>query len=122
MARLPSWLRRAALGTRLTIVTLVVLALSQPLWGHTSESSTVVFAVDRSESLSAEARQASDNFVSQAMSQLNDKRRAGVVAFARDAAVERSIDATGGSQRASVRADGTNVAEAIHLARSMMPR
>ena len=31
MARLPRWLRRSALGTRLAIVTLIVLSLSQPL-------------------------------------------------------------------------------------------
>src|SRR5579885_1358732 len=114
MSRLPAWLRRAALGTRLTIVTLVVLALAQPLWGHTSEAMTVVFAVDKSESLSADA------FVNQALSQLNDKRRAGVIDFGRDAAVERPIDAVGGqSQGVAVRADGTNIAEALHLARSM---
>lgn len=123
MSRLPAWLRRAALGTRLTIVTLVVLALAQPLWGHTSEAMTVVFAVDKSESLSADAKQAADAFVNQALSQLNDKRRAGVIDFGRDAAVERPIDAVGGqSQGVAVRADGTNIAEALHLARSMMPR
>src|SRR5918911_493568 len=65
MARLPRWLRRAALGTRLAIVTLIVVGLSQPLLGRTSESVSVVFALDRSESVSQEARQASDSFVSQ---------------------------------------------------------
>lgn len=122
MARLPTWLRRAALGTRLMIVTLVVLALSQPLLGRTSDSLAVVFAVDRSESLSEAARQASDSFVNQALSQVSDKRKAGIVAFGRDAVVERPIDAVGQHQAARVQADGTDVADAIHLARSMMPR
>lgn len=123
MARLPSWLRRGALGTRLVIVGLVVMALSQPLWGHTSESMAVVFAVDRSESLSAQARQAQDQFVSQALQGVSEKRKAGVVAFGREAVVERPIDAVVGAQpAATVRSDGTNVADAIHLARSMMPR
>lgn len=123
MARLPSWLRRAALGTRLAIVSLVVLALSQPLWGHTSDSMAVVFAVDRSESLSGIARQFQDNFVNQALQSVSEQRKAGVVAFGREAAVERPIDAVVGAQQpAAVRTDGTNLADAIHLARSMMPR
>src|SRR5213076_3127405 len=84
MSRLPSWLRRAALGTRLLIVTLIVMALSQPLLGHTSDSVSVVFAVDRSESVSQEARQNATNFVNQTLQQVNDTHRAGVVAFGRD--------------------------------------
>src|SRR5207248_2170194 len=91
MSRLPSWLRRAALGTRLLIVTLIVLALSQPLLGHTSDAVSVVFAVDRSESVSQEARQNATNFINQTLQQVSETRRAGVVAFGREAQVERPI-------------------------------
>ncbi|HEY3110035.1 MAG TPA: VWA domain-containing protein [Chloroflexota bacterium] len=122
MARLPRWLRRSALGTRLAIVTLIVVALSQPLLGRTSESVSVVFALDRSESVSQEARQASDGFVGQAMQQLSETRRAGVVVFGRDAAVERPIGGSSAPGQVQIRPDGTNVAEALHLARSMLPR
>src|SRR5690349_8014664 len=123
MARLPAWLRRAALGARLAMVTLIVLALSQPLLGRTSESVSVVFAVDRSESVSNEARQAAESFVSQALQQVSEDKRAGVVAFGREAVVERPL--TGGEadpQRVQFRRDGTNIAEALHLSRSMLPR
>jgi Mg-chelatase subunit ChlD len=123
MARLPVWLRRAALGTRLAMVTLIVLALSQPLLGRTSESVSVVFAVDRSESVSNEARQAAESFVSQALQQVSEDKRAGVVAFGREAVVERPL--MGGEadpQRVQFRRDGTNIAEALHLSRSMLPR
>src|SRR5215212_352581 len=88
MARLPRWLRRSALGTRLAIVTLILLALANPLLGRTSESVSVVFAVDRSESVSAEAQQAAESFVSQALQQTDQSRRAGEVRFGRDAGVE----------------------------------
>src|SRR4051812_36860209 len=74
MSRLPSWLRRAALGTRLAIISLIVLALAQPLLGRTSESVSVVFAVDRSESVSQEARLAADSFVGQALQQVSDSK------------------------------------------------
>ncbi len=123
MARLPSWLRRAALGTRLTIVSLFVMSLAQPLVGRTSDTTSVVFAIDRSDSVSAEARSTADNFVHQSLQQLSDKKRAGVVSFARNATVERPVDGPNGvSQRVEIRPDGTNLAEAIHLARSMLPR
>lgn len=123
MARLPRWLRRAALGTRLAIVTLIVVALAQPLLGRTSDAVSVVFAVDRSDSVSAESRQAADAFVGQALQQVGEGRRAGVVGFARESTVERPL--VGGDapvQRVQVRPDGTNVAEALRLARSMLPR
>src|SRR5919198_565471 len=122
MARLPRWLRRSALATRLAIVTLIVVALAQPLLGRTSESVSVVFALDRSESVSQEARQASDNFVGQALQQVSDTHRAGVVAFGRDAAVERPIGGSVAPGQVQIRPDGTDVAEALHLARSMLPR
>jgi Ca-activated chloride channel family protein len=123
MARLPSWLRRAALGTRLTIVTLFVLGLAQPLWGRTSEAVSVVYALDRSESVSPEARAQAETFVNQAIGQLNDKHRAGVVGFGRDTAVERPIEGPNGIwQRPEIRGDASDLGEAIHLARSMFPR
>ena len=53
--------------TATKIIMVVLLALAQPMWGHTSESITVVFAVDKSESLSNDAKQAADNFVSQGL-------------------------------------------------------
>src|SRR5687768_17371798 len=123
MARLPGWLRRAALGTRLAIVTLFVLGLAQPLWGRTSEAVSVVFAVDRSESVSPEARTQADTFVNQAIGQLSDRYRAGVVGFGHDTAVERPIEGPNGTwQRPEIRGDASNLGEAIHLARSMFPR
>jgi hypothetical protein len=122
MARLPRWLRRSALGTRLLIVTLIVVALSQPLLGRTSESVSVVFAIDRSESVTQEARQASDGFVGQALQQVSDTRRAGVVGYGREAAVERPLGGQAAAGQVMVRPDGTDVAEALHLARSMLPR
>src|SRR6266511_4203838 len=92
MARLPTWLRRAALGTRLAIVSLLVLGLAQPLWGRTSESLSVVFALDRSESMSPEARTQAETFVNQTIQQLGDNRRVGVVGLGRETAVERPLD------------------------------
>ncbi|HEV8634757.1 MAG TPA: VWA domain-containing protein [Chloroflexota bacterium] len=123
MARLPVWLRRAALGTRLLIVGLVVVGLARPLWGRTSEAVSVVFALDRSESISPEARAQAEGFVTQTIQQLGEKRRVGVVGFGRDTAVERPLEGPGGVwERPSVRGDGSNIGEAIHLARSMFPR
>src|SRR5262245_38336338 len=123
MARLPAWLRRAALGTRLLIVTLFVLGLAQPLLGRTSESLSVVFALARSESMSPEARAQAESFVNQTVQQLGENRRVGVVGFGRETAVERPLDGAAGSwDRPAIRADGSNIGEAIHLARSMFPR
>src|SRR5262245_34518456 len=123
MARLPAWLRRAALGTRLAIVTLLVLGIAQPLLGRTSEAVSVVFALDRSESMSPEARAQAESFVSQTAQQLGEGRRVGVVGFGHETAVERPLDgASGNWDRPPVRGDASNIGEAIHLARSMFPR
>src|SRR5207244_5696088 len=81
-----------------------------------------VCAVAPAESVWQEARQNAINFGNQTLQQVNDTHRAGVVAFGRDAQVERPIGGSAAPGTVQVRPDGTNVAEAIHLARSMLPR
>ncbi|TAK24919.1 MAG: VWA domain-containing protein [Chloroflexota bacterium] len=123
MARLPAWLRRAALVTRLTIIALLVIALARPLIGRASGATSVVFAVDRSLSVSSDARAAADSFVAQALALTSSDRRAGIVGFGRDTAIERPIDGPAGvTQPVVLQTDGSDMSEAIRLARSMFPR
>ncbi|HUE76113.1 MAG TPA: VWA domain-containing protein [Chloroflexota bacterium] len=123
LRRMPAWLRRSAMGLRLIIVTLLILALAQPLFGRQSEDISVVFALDESASITPEARAAAQAFVDQAIAQVNEKHRAGLVVFGRDSVVRRSIDGAQVTETSeSPDVTGTNLAEVLRLSRSMMPR
>src|SRR5688500_2503588 len=79
LRRLPAWMRRTAMTLRLLIVTLFVLGLAQPLLGRTSEDISVIFALDESVSIAPETRANAEAFIQQALAQVNDKNRAGIV-------------------------------------------
>jgi len=123
MARFPAWLRRAAIATRVSIVVLVVLSLTRPMLGTESDARSVIFAVDRSDSVSRASQEAADSYVAGAIRSLAARQNAGVVSFGRSTAIERPLEGVGApGQVVQVPSDGTDLGEAIRLARSMFPR
>ncbi|MBN1485166.1 MAG: VWA domain-containing protein [Chloroflexia bacterium] len=114
---------RLALALRLLLLTCLILALAGLQGVRRSKALTVVFVLDRSESLSPEQRQAAETWVGQAIAAMPLGDRAAVVAFGQDALVERvpsnspvldpvtSIPLTGGS----------DIAGAIRLGLALLP-
>jgi Mg-chelatase subunit ChlD/uncharacterized membrane protein len=123
LRRFPPTLARLIMVLRLTIVGLVLLALAQPAVGRPSDLATVVFLVDGSDSIPPESRAAVERFVLEAQRLAGDRQKVAIVTFGRDAVVEKSLDGPPvGQLRWLVRGDATNVAEALHLARTLFPR
>ena len=121
LARLPVGARRVALATRFAIVSLVVLALAQPSLIHPNDNLAVVFAVDASDSVSPEVRDAAESWVRQAMRALTPKDQAAVISFGAEARIEKGFGAPLAGESGQPRTDGTNVAQALHLAQAIFP-
>ncbi len=88
---LGKWRRRVALGLRLLVATLLVLALAEPNWLELARRISVLFVVDVSSSIDQAELQNALNYVNQAVATQRDTARgdrAGVVVFGRDAATE----------------------------------
>lgn len=122
LRRLPAWMRRSAMGLRLLIVTLFVLSLAQPLLGRASDDVSVVFALDHSASVSPETRAQAEAFIQQALAQVDEKHRAGLVVFGQESIVRRSIDgAQVTAPTLEPEGSATNLADALRLSRSLLP-
>lgn len=89
------WQRRASLAVRVLLILLLALALSGPKLVTQSDQLLVVFAVDRSRSISEKSQAAADAFVDNAMEHIGN-HRAIVLPFAATpmGEVEANPDAT----------------------------
>ena len=74
-------LSRVALLWRLAVVTLLTLGLAEPMIASGSATGGVVFVVDHSDSIGAEARDAADRWLRDALSAAPATQRAAIVAF-----------------------------------------
>ncbi|MBO9309565.1 MAG: VWA domain-containing protein, partial [Chloroflexi bacterium] len=125
LPRLPHRRRRdtASLILRLIIVTLIILSLAGLQAVQTSDKLAVVFLVDASDSIDAAARAQAEQYIREAMARMTPNDRAGIVAFGKNALVERSVSAAkefSGIASVPIRLD-TNIAEAIRLGLAMLP-
>ena len=80
--------RLASNLVRGALVTVLVLALARPAARGLDERLTVVFAVDASESIGGEGREAMARYLAAAKAVMGQHDRAAVVVYARDAVVE----------------------------------
>ena len=74
-------LQRVALLWRLAVVTLLAVGLAEPMIASGSATGGAVFVVDRSASIGAEARDAADRWLRDALAAAPPTRRAAIVAF-----------------------------------------
>src|SRR5690242_9194398 len=81
--------RRLSLSLRIILLTLVVFALAGLGVARAAEKLSVVFLVDRSDSVSATERAAQAAYLQSAISGMKEGDTAGVVAFGADALVDR---------------------------------
>ncbi|MDX2036371.1 MAG: glutamine amidotransferase [Isosphaeraceae bacterium] len=80
--------RLMAVGLRVAVITLIVLALAEVQSVRTSDKLAALFVIDTSESIPVEMRRATYQYVTKASKKRRSDDLAGVVVFGRDASVE----------------------------------
>src|SRR5438552_4320654 len=115
--------RRLSLALRVGVIVLLVLAISGLELVRASDRLSVVFLVDRSDSMSASQKAQQDDYVRSAIAAMGAEDAAGVVAFGADALVDRPVTTDKSPpDLASRPAPGyTNLADAIRLGLAVAP-
>jgi uncharacterized membrane protein len=113
----------SSLILRLLIVVLLVFTLAGAQITRAMEKLSVVFLVDASDSIDANARSQAEEYIRRAMATMTTDDRAGLVVFGQNALVERPLSTAkelAGLTSAPVRLN-SNLAEALRLALAMFP-
>ncbi len=122
---MPTWRSRLSLGTRLLLISLVILALADLRLTLPADQLAVVFLVDRSESMGAQDREWQAGWVGEALRQAGPRDQAGLVVFGLDAVVEHSVRPARGQRdgrlTSMVDPQGTDLASALRLAQASFP-
>ncbi|HSF32374.1 MAG TPA: VWA domain-containing protein [Candidatus Tectomicrobia bacterium] len=115
--------RSLVLILRVLMAALVVLALSGLSVENPTEQVNVMFALDASDSVGAEGREAALDFVQRALKQMKKGDQAGLIVFGEDASVELALqpDATVPKIDSTVSGRGTDLAHAIDVALAQFP-
>jgi uncharacterized membrane protein len=113
----------ASLVIRLTLVTLVVLALAGAQIVRSGDRLAVVFLVDASDSVGTTATEDALDQARETMRGMGDNDLAGVILFGADAQVARAISANRelGTIRAAPDTGNSNIAAALRLALALLP-
>jgi len=121
------WQRWVSLAVRALILALLVLALSGLNLLRATREQFVVFALDRSQSVGDDARQAADDFVSRASSRAGRNRYA-ILPFAAEPGMIRAGEAAAHASGSNERKDakpldpqGTDIAAALEVAAAAIP-
>jgi uncharacterized membrane protein len=113
----------ASLALRSALIGCLVLALAGAQLRLPARSSTTVFLVDASHSVSAEQRDRAEAFVREALAAMRPNDRAGVVTFGQEALVTRALDTA--PQRYALplvpSASATDIRAAIQLGLALLP-
>ncbi|MEZ6050439.1 MAG: VWA domain-containing protein [Planctomycetaceae bacterium] len=113
-----------ALMTRLLLIGLFVMVMAEPRSVRTSDTLTVVFAVDSSDSVGDGAVERAMDFVAAAGAGKPDKDNAGVVFFGRNAAVElppRQSFPFEKNKNVQITPDATDLERVLTLSAAMIP-
>ena len=115
--------RSLVLTLRVLMIALVVLSLSGLSVENTTEQVNVMFALDTSDSVGEEGREAALSFVQRAMKQMKKGDQAGLIVFGQDASVELALqpDATVAQIASTVSERATDIAQAIEVALAQFP-
>lgn len=119
-----SLLRRwTAIGLRLILLGLLALALADARWARSTDSLSVIFLLDQSDSLGATARQDALAFIQDALAAMPADDSAGVVVFGENALVEetprQNLQLSDVSSTLST--GYTNIADAVRLGMALFP-
>jgi uncharacterized membrane protein/Mg-chelatase subunit ChlD len=121
--------RRATMAflVRMLLVGIFVLALAEPRAVRTSDTLSVVYAIDMSDSIGEGSTDAALQFLAQTVTQKPEKDQAGLVVFGRNAAAELPprqafpFDSASVSINSRVDRDATNIEQALSLSAAMLP-
>lgn len=117
------WRRWTALGIRILIVLLVVLAMAGLQWLRPIEGMNVFFLLDRSDSIPSSQQEAAREYVNKTAAQKKQNDQVGVLVFGTEASIETSINPAIDLQKihAVVGAERTDLASAIRLGTAAFP-
>lgn len=115
--------RRLSLGLRFAIIILLVLALSGASIVRASDRLSVVFLVDRSDSVSVDQQAREEQYVRAAIAGMGQDDSAGVVVFGANALVDRPVlsDKSPPDLASAPTTTFSNLAEAIRLSMAIAP-
>lgn len=115
--------RRWSLGLRLAIVVLLVLSLAGTGIVRADQRLSVVYLLDRSDSVSAEAQAQQAEYVRQAIADLREGDQAGVIVFGSDALVDRPVlpDKAAPDLASAPSTTYSNLADALRLGLAVAP-
>ncbi len=119
----PQRQHRWAVALRLIVVTLLVTSLAQPLLIQPVEQTTVLFLVDRSASVSIEARTAQESFIGDALQGADPDDISGVVVFGAESRIDAAL-ASGRvpeSIRTVVDDTATDISSALRASAALLP-
>ncbi|MGD9854955.1 MAG: VWA domain-containing protein [Planctomycetaceae bacterium] len=124
MLFLRPWLKRAGVtgAIRLTIVCLLLLALTGPEWNRGGEGIDVVIVVDRSRSMPADSHRNVLELIHNIENNLNPGDRAAIVTFGSAAQVERELsrDANFENYTREILPDGSDLHDALLAALNLI--
>jgi uncharacterized membrane protein/Mg-chelatase subunit ChlD len=114
---------RVALGLRLVIAALLVLALAQTQLVRINRDLAVMFVLDNSDSLSAAAKTRAARFIDEAARRKKPSDRWGAVVFGRDAQIELAPGTQSSLEgiKTVVPGEFTDIAAAMRLASASLP-
>jgi uncharacterized membrane protein/Mg-chelatase subunit ChlD len=112
-----------ALLTRLTVVALFIILLAEPRAVRKSDTLSVVYALDVSDSMGEKVSDQALSWVMQSVQKKPEKDEAGLVVFGRDAAVELPPRQAFPFETINSRVakDGSDLAKALALSAAMLP-
>lgn len=115
--------KRWALGIRLSVLTLICLALSEVHLIHPNRSLTVLFLVDGSRSMSDQQKEQAQRFIQESLPHKRPKDTVGVLSFGKEADVKMlPVESPGRpTTRHGGPANATNLAQALETALPLIP-
>src|ERR671923_2692878 len=115
--------RGLVLTLRVLMIALVVLGLSGLSVENATEQVNVIFALDASDSVGEEGREAALSFVQRAMRQMKQGDQAGLTVFGEDASVELALQPHAAVAKidSTVSGRATDIAHAIEVALAQFP-
>ena len=114
---------RWAVMARMVAATLLVVAAAGPFLERGVSTRSVLFLVDRSASVGAEARTAQEDYMRQALAEAVPPERAGIALFGREVRLDRAVGPARPFDgiRTEIDDSGTDLAGALVAAGSLLP-
>src|SRR5918999_1456764 len=115
--------RGLVLLLRVLMIALVVLSLSGLSVGNSTEQVNVMFALDASDSVGEEGREAALSFVQRALKQMKKGDQAGLLVFGENASVEMALQPDAAVEKidSTVSRRATDIGHAVEVALAQFP-